>query len=506
VFRKILIANRGEIALRIMRTCRRLGVNTVAVYSEPDVTSKHVFYADEAYSIGPGEPSQSYLNIPKIVEVGRKSGAEGVHPGYGFLAESPSLAAAVEDAGMVFVGPRAKVLSRIASKLEAKKRVSENGVPTIPGSTKELESVEQAEQEAKRIGYPVLIKAAYGGGGRGMRVIQKPAELRRMIEIASTEAKSGFGRSGLYIEKYLDSPRHIEVQVLCGSRGKNLHLGERECSMQRRYQKILEETPSPVVTPDERRRLCRLALKAASTLGYENAGTVEFVRSKTGEYYYMEFNKRIQVEHLITELVTRVDIVEQQLRISSGEGLGLSQDEIVSAGWAINCRINAEDPEMGFAPSPGRVTKYLAPTPQWVRVDTALYDGCNVPEFYDSLIAKLATYGSDRMRAIEWMRFALEEMIVEGVKTTIPVHKTIMYHPSFVKGEYHTQFLEKILSSWKPTSEVSLEEIAAAYLTAASALSQKLVEQTGRTGTTGWKGSLKSTESISKGPLYIEGL
>jgi acetyl-CoA carboxylase biotin carboxylase subunit len=506
VFRKLLIANRGEIALRIMRTCRRLGVKTVAVYSEPDVTSKHVFYADEAYSIGPGEPSQSYLNIPKIIEIARKSGAESVHPGYGFLAENPSLARAVEEAGMVFVGPRAKVLSRIASKLEAKKKVSENGVPAIPGSPKELESVEQAEREAQRIGYPVLLKATYGGGGRGMRVIRKPTELRRMMEIASTEAKSGFGRSGLYVEKYLESPRHIEVQVLCGPHGKIVHLGERECSMQRRYQKILEETPSPVVTPEERKRLCRLALKAASTLNYENAGTVEFVRSKAGEYYYMELNKRIQVEHLITELVTRVDIVEQQLRISSGEGLGLSQDEIVAAGWAINCRINAEDPEKGFAPSPGRVTKYQAPTPQWVRVDTALYDGCYVPEFYDSLIAKLASNGSDRMHAIQWMRSALEEMVVEGVKTTIPVQKTIMDYPSFVKGEYHTQLLEEILLSWKPISHVSLEETAAAYLTATRAPPEGLAEQNGRRSAAGWKKSVKSTEGITKRPLYIEGL
>ena len=344
MFRKILIANRGEIALRIIRTCKRLGVKTVAVYSDVDLESKHVVSADEAYAIGPGQASESYLNIPKIVRTAEKSGAEAIHPGYGFLAENPDLARACEESDLIFIGPSSRVLSHIANKLESRKFASEAGVPVIPGAKSEIRSAEQAETEARKIGFPILVKAVYGGGGRGMRIVKSAKRLQGALETAGAEAKAGFGRPELYIEKYLEKPRHIEIQVLAGPKGRIIHLGERECSLQRRHQKILEETPSPVLDERKRNRLLTLALRVARATRYENAGTFEFVMSKQGEFFYLETNKRVQVEHLISEMVTGVDIIEQQLIIASERRLDLSQDEIAFNGAAINCRINAEDP------------------------------------------------------------------------------------------------------------------------------------------------------------------
>ena len=464
MFRKILIANRGEIALRIIRTCKRLKVKTVALYSEPDLESKHVTTADEAYPIGAGPPSESYLNIPKIVKAAKKSGVEAVHPGYGFLAENADFAKACEESGLVFIGPSSKILGSVASKVESKKLVKADGVPVVPGINREVQSVEEAEAEARKIGFPVLLKAAFGGGGRGMRIARTAKELEKGFETARSEANTGFGHPGLYVEKYLQEPRHIEVQILAGPRGRVIHLGERECSLQRRYQKILEETPSPALDDKKRRRLISLALRVIRATRYENAGTVEFVMSKDGEFYYLETNKRIQVEHLVSEMVTGVDIVEKQLMMASEHQLDLSQDEIEFVGAAMNCRINAEDPSRGFIPTPGRIDRFVAPGGPGIRVDSALYDGAFVPEYYDSLVAKIAAQSLDRKEVIERMKVALGETVVEGVKTTIPVHQAILEDRKFVQGNYHVQSLDKLLSGWKPQLATTPEEIAAVYL------------------------------------------
>ncbi len=426
--------------------------------------SRHVLEADEAYRIGPGEPAESYLNIQRIVAVAKKTGAEGVHPGYGFLAESPEFAVACEEEGLSFIGPSSKVLRKVANKLESKAVVSRAGVPAIPGPTKEIVSSEEADQEARRVGYPILVKAVHGGGGRGMRIVKGPKALKSTLERARAEAKTSFGRDELYLEKYLDKPRHIEVQILAGRRGRVVHLGERECSLQRRYQKILEETPSPALNDKERKRLVSLALRVAEATRYENAGTIEFVKSRDGRFYYMETNKRVQVEHLITEMVTGVDIVEEQLRIASGERVGLSQNEVDFSGAAVNCRVNAEDPAKGFAPTPGTVTRFVAPGGPGVRVDSALYDGCSVPEYYDSLIAKVAASGRNRQEAIERVRLALGETIIEGVKTTIQLHQALLEKPEMVNGDYHTQLLDTLLQSEELRPSLTREDAAAIYL------------------------------------------
>jgi acetyl-CoA carboxylase biotin carboxylase subunit len=506
MFRKVLIANRGEIALRIIRTCKKLKVRTVAVYSDADLESRHIVEANEAYNIGQAEPSASYLNIGKIVKVARKSRAEAVHPGYGFLAENPDLARACEESGLVFVGPRSRVLGQVANKLESKKFAAQAGVPVIPGATSETGSPEKAEEVARKIGLPIVIKAVFGGGGRGMRVVRNMKDLRRALEIARVEAESGFGRPELYMEKYLEESRHIEVQILSGPRGRTIHLGERECSLQRRYQKILEETPSPALDSKQRKRLLSLALKVAAATHYENAGTVEFVMSRAQDFYYLETNKRIQVEHLITEMVTGVDIVEQQLRMASERELSLSQNEITFSGAAINCRINAEDPARGFAPSPGTVTHFTPPGGPGIRVDTALYDGAPVPEYYDSLIAKVASIGSGRTEATQRMKVALEEMSVEGVKTTIPLHLTILEEKRFVEGTYHTQLLDTLLPEWSARAEATPDEIAGIYAAVEHEKRSAHAQTVSATvRATGWKYGLRE-ESRPKPALYVEAL
>jgi acetyl-CoA carboxylase, biotin carboxylase subunit len=464
MFRKILIANRGEIALRIIRTCKRLRVKTVAVYSEPDLESKHVTSADEAYQIGSGPPSDSYLNIAKIVKTAKQSRVDAVHPGYGFLAENAEFAKACEEAGLVFIGPSSKVLGNVANKVESKRFAKSAGVPVVPGANREVQSVDEAKAEAGRIGFPILLKAAFGGGGRGMRIARTAKELEKGFETARSEANTGFGHPELYVEKYLHEPRHIEVQILAGPRGRVVHLGERECSLQRRYQKILEETPSPALNDTKRGRLISLALRVIRATHYENAGTVEFVMSKESEFYYLETNKRIQVEHLVSEMVTGIDIVEKQLMIASEHRLDLSQDEIEFVGAAMNCRINAEDPSRGFIPTPGRIDKFVAPGGPGIRVDSALYDGAFVPEYYDSLVAKIAAQGLHRNEVIERMKVALSETVVEGVKTTIPVHLAILEDRQFLEGNYHVQSLDKLLSGWRPHKAITPEETAAVFL------------------------------------------
>ena len=504
MFRKILIANRGEIAVRIIRTCKKLDIKTVAVYSEPDLTSLHVSMADQAYNIGQGQASDSYLNIAKIVRAAKISGAEAVHPGYGFLAENPKLARECEEENLVFIGPRSRILGSAANKFESRETARKAGVPVIPGSRRELGSAEEAEIEARRVGFPVLIKASFGGGGRGMRIVNSARELRRSYELASAESKSAFSRSDLYLEKHLKNPRHIEVQVIAGPRSRIIHLGERECSLQRRHQKILEETPSPALGPAERKRLLSLALKAAEAARYENAGTVEFVRSPDGEFYYLEINKRLQVEHLITEMATGADIVEQQLRIASGDGLGLSQDEVVFNGAAMNCRINAEDPSRNFAPTPGLVQEFVPPGGPGIRVDTALFNGAVVPEYYDSLIAKIASLAPTRDEAIQRLRMALNETIVTGVETTIPVHQAILENKNFLLGNYHTQMLDEKMSSWDLRPKLSKEAIAMLYLTTKYPVDGRNGFQRDQ-GREKWR-SVPQTEPIGRTPLFVEGI
>ncbi len=506
MFRKILIANRGEIALRIIRTCKKLSVKTVAVYSEPDTESQHVWFADEAYPIGPAEPSESYLNIERIIAVAAKSGSEAIHPGYGFLAENPQLARACEESGIVFIGPRSRILGQVANKFESKKLASEAGVPTIPGSRKEIRTFEEAEKEIERIGLPILLKATFGGGGRGLRLVHNKRDLRTAFEVAKDEAQISFGRPDLYMETFLESARHLEVQILAGPKRRIIHLGERECSIQRRYQKILEETPSPILTGKERKRLVHLALKVATVTRYENAGTVEFVRSREGKFYYLETNKRIQVEHLISELVTDTDIVEHQLKIASGDGLELSQNEISFSGAAINCRVNAEDPERGFAPTPGRVTRFIAPNGPGVRVDTALYNGCSVPEYYDSLIAKIACQGRTRNDALARMRVALSEAVVEGLKTTIPVHQMLVEDANFIRGAYHTQFLDRRLSSWKPNTTISRAEAAAAYVAIRRIMDTRKTLAAARISMNRWRRDVMAEKQDLRPALFVEGL
>jgi len=506
MFRKILIANRGEIALRIIRTCKRLGIKTVAIYSDPDLESKHVTSSDEACRIGSGPAAESYLNIEKIVEAAKKSRVEAVHPGYGFLAENADFAGACEEYGFVFIGPGSKVLSNAANKFESKRFAKAAGVPVVPGANSEVQSAEEALTEARRIGFPVLLKAAFGGGGRGMRIARTATELEKGFETARSEANTGFGHPELYVEKFLREPRHIEVQILAGPRGRVVHLGERECSLQRRYQKILEETPSPALDTEKRRRLVSLALKVIRATRYQNAGTVEFVMSRDGKFHYLETNKRIQVEHLISEMVTGIDIVEKQLIMASEHRLDLSQNEIKFNGAALNCRINAEDPARGFIPSPGRVDRFVPPGGPGVRVDSALYDGALVPEYYDSLVAKLAVQGLDRTEVIGRMKVALTEMVLDGIKTTIPVHQTILENRKFVQGDYHVQFLDSMLSGWKPQAKTTPDEIAAIFLAirrtmvTTPTVNLQSIDRRSR-----WRTSLEEP-NVGQQALYVEGL
>jgi acetyl-CoA carboxylase biotin carboxylase subunit len=461
MFKKILIANRGEIALRVIRACKELGVKTVAVYSEADADSLHVQYADECYLIGAAEPSQSYLNIEKIIKTAKKAECEAIHPGYGFLSQIPAFAEACTENGLEFIGPPAEVLKRMGNKVEARKAASEAGVPVIPGSLKPASSPEEAIEIAERVGYPVLVKAVYGGGGKGMRLVKSEDEIRHVLETATLEAESSFGSREIYVEKFLPRARHIEFQILADKKGKVIHLGERECSIQRRYQKLIEETPSPFMTEELRKRMGESAVKIAKAINYVNAGTVEFLVDQNGGYYFLEMNTRLQVEHLITEMVTGIDIVKEQIRIAAGEKLAYRQREIKIRGHAINCRVNAEDPYNNFAPSPGTITSLHLPGGLGVRVDTHLYIGYTISVFYDPLIAKLATWGLSRQEAIKRICNALEEFKIEGVKTTIPFHKRIMEDEEFLRGDIHINFVDERIGRLLPEKALTEEEVAA---------------------------------------------
>jgi acetyl-CoA carboxylase biotin carboxylase subunit len=440
--RKILIANRGEIACRIIWTCKEMGIKTVAVHSEADKEALHVRYADEAVCIGAAPSAQSYLNIPAIISAAEITNVDAIHPGYGFLAESETFAKICEDCNIKFIGPRAEVIGLMGDKVEARRTMKAAGVPILPGSPEPIESAEEAIQLAKEIGFPVIIKAAAGGGGRGMRIVRKEEELAVNLETAQTEALAAFKNGSVYIERYIERPRHIEIQVLADEHNNVIHLGERECTIQRRHQKLLEEAPSPVITTEQREKMGAVAVKACQEIGYSSAGTFEFLLDEDGSFYFMEMNTRIQVEHPVTEMVTLADIVRNQIRIAQGEELGFKQEDVLIVGHSIECRINAEDP-VKFTPSPGKITAFNIPGGPGVRVDTAVYPGYTVPPYYDSMIAKLIVHARTRELAIARMRRALEMMVVEGIKTTIPLHIKIMNDEKFQKGDFSTKFMEE---------------------------------------------------------------
>jgi acetyl-CoA carboxylase biotin carboxylase subunit len=443
-FRKILIANRGEIACRIIWTCKEMGIKTVAVHSMADRDSLHVLFADEHICIGPAPSAQSYLNIPAIISAAEIYNVDAIHPGYGFLAESSYFAEICEACNIKFIGPSASVIQMMGNKVEARRAMQEAGVPILPGSPEPLESEEEALKLAREIGFPVIVKASAGGGGRGMRIVRSEEELGSALETASNEAAAAFKNGDVYIERYIERPRHIEIQVMADEHGECVHLGERECTIQRRHQKLLEEAPSPVLSATLREQMGAAAVAACKKLGYSNAGTFEFLLDEDDRFYFMEMNTRIQVEHPVTEMVTLADIVRNQIRIAEGEPLGFKQDDVVIRGHAIECRINAEDPET-FTPSPGLITAFNLPGGPGVRVDTAAYPGYFVPPFYDSMIAKLIVHAGTRELAIARMRRALEAMVVEGIKTTIPLHLKIMDDPDFRAGQFSTNFMERFL-------------------------------------------------------------
>jgi pyruvate carboxylase subunit A len=442
MIRKILIANRGEIAVRIMRACREMRIPSVAAYSEADAEALFVKYADEAYPIGPAPASESYLNIPRVIRTARESGADAVHPGYGFLAENPGFAAACEQSGLKFIGPSSRVLELAGDKVAARREMVKAGVPVVPGFNECVAALEQARNMAKEIGYPVILKPSGGGGGIGMTIAANERELSPALESAQAIAGAAFGISDVYIEKYLPDPRHIEFQILGDSKGNVIHLGERECSIQRRHQKLIEESPSTAVTPELRMEIGEVAVNAARWVGYEGAGTVEFLFSG-GRFYFLEVNARVQVEHPVTEMVTGIDIVKEQIRIASGLPLSVRQADIHISGSAIECRINAEDPWNGFAPSPGKIRSYHAPGGTGIRVDSGVYSPCAVPPFYDPMMSKLIAWGRDRNEAIERMRRALYEYAITGVKSNIVFHRAVMENQRFIRGELGTHFIDR---------------------------------------------------------------
>lgn len=441
MFRKVLVANRGEIAVRIIRACRELGMQTVAVFSEADKDALHVRLADEAYCIGPAPAKDSYLNITNLLSTATLTGTDAIHPGYGFLAENADFAELCAACGITFVGPSPEAITKMGAKAVAKETMKAAGVPVLPGTEGVIQDVEEALAVAEQIGYPVIIKATAGGGGRGMRIARDPEELKQGVQTARREAESAFGDPAVYIEKYLENPRHIEIQIMADQHGNVVYLGERDCSIQRRHQKLIEEAPSPVMTPELRQAMGEAAVKAARAVGYVGAGTVEFL-VQDGAFYFMEMNTRIQVEHPVTEWVTGFDLVKEQLLVAQGEPLSFRQEDVQMNGWALECRINAENPWQNFRPSPGVIHTYLPPGGIGVRVDSAVFPGYTIPPYYDSMVAKVITWGRDRAEAIARMRRALEEFVIEGVDTTIPFHLEVLKHPKFVAGDFNTKFLE----------------------------------------------------------------
>ncbi|HAF41006.1 MAG TPA: acetyl-CoA carboxylase biotin carboxylase subunit [Sphingobium sp.] len=441
---KLLIANRGEIALRIHRACHEMGIKTVAVHSTADADAMHVRLADEAICIGPPAAKDSYLNIAAIISAAEISGADAIHPGYGFLSENAKFAEIVEAHGIAFVGPKPEHIRTMGDKIEAKRTAGALGLPLVPGSDGAVSDLEEAKAIAEAAGYPVIIKAASGGGGRGMKVCTSPDSLETLMQQAGSEAKAAFGDATVYIEKYLGNPRHIEIQIFGDGKGNAIHLGERDCSLQRRHQKVLEEAPSPVLSQAERERIGGICAKAMADMGYRGAGTIEFLW-ENGEFYFIEMNTRLQVEHPVTEMITGLDLVREQIRVAEGKPLSVAQEDIRFSGHAIECRINAEDPKT-FAPSPGVVTSYHVPGGMHVRVDSGLYQGYRVPPYYDSMIGKLIVYGRTREGAIMRLKRALDEYVIEGMKTTIPLHQALLTDPDFLNGDYTIKWLEDWLA------------------------------------------------------------
>jgi acetyl-CoA carboxylase biotin carboxylase subunit len=463
LFKKLLVANRGEIALRVMRTCRELGIATVAVYSEADRTSLHVRYADEAYRLGPGTPGESYLSIERVIDAARRSQAEAIHPGYGFLAENPAFVDACEQAGIAFVGPSSQTMRLLGDKIAARRLAAGAGVPVVPGE-ENAASFEEALAAADRLGYPVLVKAVSGGGGKGIRLVGSHDEMEAALRVAGSEAASAFGDHTLYIEKFLERVRHVEVQFLADAHGNVVALGERECSIQRRHQKLIEESPSPAIDDALREKLCAASIEVARAAGYRNAGTAEFLLDETGRFYFLEINARLQVEHPVTELVTGIDLVAEQLRIASGEHLAFGQGDVELRGWAMECRIAAEDPFRDFLPSLGRVDYVSEPAGPGIRVDSALFAGSDIPYYYDPMIAKVLAWGHDRDEAIRRMQRALSEFVVVGIDTNVPLHLRILRDPRFLAGDIHTTFLERDFEAAPGSDD---EERRVALLTAA---------------------------------------
>ncbi len=444
MFRKVLIANRGEIAVRVIRACRDLGISPVVVYSEADRTSLHVRMADEACFIGPSSSSESYLVVEKILDAAQKTGSEAIHPGYGFLSENPALAQACADCGIKLVGPSADSMRLLGSKTGARETLQRCGIPVVPGTHEALKSVRQAILAAKQVGYPVMLKASAGGGGKGMRLIEDESQVDSAFKSATSEAKRAFGDSSVYLEKYIQRPRHIEIQVLADEHGNAVHLGERECSIQRRHQKVVEESPSPLVDEELRSRMGEVALQVVGAADYFNAGTVEFLVDQDRSFYFLEMNTRLQVEHPVTELVTGIDLVREQFRIASGARLALTQDKIALRGWALECRIYAEDPANNFFPSPGTISELAEPMGPGVRVDSGIYQGWEVPVHYDPLLSKLVTFGPDRDQAISRMQRALSEYRVGGIKTNLPFFMDVLSDASFLEGRLSTGFIDQL--------------------------------------------------------------
>jgi len=475
----IMIANRGEIALRVIRACKELQIKSIALYSDEDLKSKHVKSADEAYYIGPAAPTKSYLNIDKIIEIAESAGAEAVHPGYGFLSENETFAAKCEEKGIIFIGPTSEAMALTGDKMKCKEIMKKAGVPTIPGSDDILEEVDKAVEIAEEAGYPVLLKSAFGGGGRGIRFADNEKQLREEFEMASAESRAAFGKSGLYVEKFLKGIRHIEFQLARDSNGNGVHLFERECSVQRRHQKLIEFSPSSVVDKKTRSKIGDIAVRAAESVDYLNAGTAEFLRDEKGNFYFIEVNSRLQVEHPVTELVTGIDLVKLQIKIACGDEIPFKQSDLNFNGSAVECRINAEDPFHDFVPSNGYVPDCNLPYGPGVRVDTYLYPGCNVSGYYDSLVAKLITWGADFDEARIRMSNALDEFMIEGIHTTIPLYRTIMKEKNFIKGNISTDYLEKydLINLMKTQSKEKSLKTSDASIAAALVYSEYLKGQ-----------------------------
>jgi acetyl-CoA carboxylase biotin carboxylase subunit len=447
VFRKVLIANRGEIAVRVMRTCREMGIRTVAVYSEADRKSLHVRYADEARAIGPAPSSESYLRIDRILDAAQKSGAEAIHPGYGFLAENPEFARACAEARLVFIGPPVAAMELMGSKTASRRALLEARLPVVPGADRDLNSYDEVEGRAREIGFPVMLKASAGGGGKGLRLVNSPEELPSAYRDARSEAENAFGDPSVYLEKYLERPRHIEIQILGDQHGNLIHLGERECSMQRRHQKVIEECPSPLVDEAMRERMGETAVRIGRLAGYFNAGTVEFLVDRDRDFYFLEMNTRLQVEHPITETVVGLDLVREQLRIAAGEKLRWRQEDVRLRGAAIECRIYAEDPSNNFFPSPGRIERLQTPRGPWIRSDSGVYEGWTVPLEYDPLLAKLVAWGADREEAVARMRRALGEYEILGIRTSVTFFRRVFEHPDFLAGRLDTEWIDRALAA-----------------------------------------------------------